>query len=351
LLVTWCGEGSILTNENGKRTVVTIQQVAREAGVSASTVSRVLNDRAGVGQRTRQIVKDTIQRLDFKPDVAARELVARKTLTIGWNDAYGSRRLYPFATLVREQLFNHFYRAGYRIEDVPCAENGLPTHLTDAMIIATPRPDDPRLLYLTHHNVPFVVAGLVPNTRCAGPDDKDGGHQAAGHLVRLGHRSFLVLMGKTGLPSFGLSPSLSSGLADQRLLGFRQALQEAGLELENEHIITCDYSTLGAFFATREASRRNVPFTAIFALSDEMAVGAIAAIQDSGKSVPEDVSVVGFDDMPEIGTLLTTLHQDIDAYTEALAKLTLESLDHERQRQMVIPVQLVVRGTTGPAVH
>jgi LacI family transcriptional regulator len=340
-----------LTNENGKKTVVTIQQVAQEAGVSASTVSRVLNDRAGVGQRTRQIVKDTIQRLDFKPDVAARELVARKTLTIGWNDAYGSRRLYPFATLVREQLFNRFYRAGYRIEDVPCAENGLPTHLTDAMIIATPRPDDPRLLYLTQQNVPFVVAGLVPNTRCAGPDDEDGGKQAAGHLLRLGHRSFLVLMGKTGLPSFGLSPSLSSGLADQRLLGFRQTLQEAGLELDNERIITCDYSTLGAFFATRAVLRRTLPFTAIFALSDEMAVGAIAAIQDSGKSVPEDVSVVGFDDMPEIGTSLTTLHQDIDAYTEALAKLTLESLDHKRQKQMVIPVQLVVRGTTGPAAH
>jgi LacI family transcriptional regulator len=344
-------KGLDLSIEANKKTVVTIQQVAQEAGVSVSTVSRVLNDRAGVGKRTRQMVKDTIKRLDFKPDVAARELVARKTLTIGWNDAYGSRRLYPFATLVREQLFNRFYREGYRIEDVPCGENGLPTHLTDAMIIATPRPDDPRLLYLTQQNVPFVVAGIVPNARCAGPDDEDGGKQAAGHLLRLGHRTFLVVMGTSGLPSFPRGVTLSSGLSNKRLLGFRQALKEEGLELENERVITCDDSTLGAFFAVREVLRKGVPFTAIFALSDEMAVGAIAAVQDRGKHVPGDVSVVGFDDMPEIGTLLTTIRQDIPAYTEALAKLTFEAIDFEKQRQSVIPVQLVVRGTTGAAPH
>lgn len=334
-----------------KKTVVTIQQVAQEAGVSVSTVSRVLNDRAGVGKRTRQMVKDTIKRLDFKPDVAARELVARKTLTIGWNDAYGSRRLYPFATLVREQLFNRFYREGYRIEDVPCGENGLPTHLTDAMVLATPHSDDPRFLYLTQHDVPFVVAGIVPNARCAGPDDEDGGRQAAGHLLRLGHDSFLVVMGTSGLASSVRALPFSSGLSNKRLIGFRNSLKEAGLELESERVITCDDSTLGAFFAVRDVLRRGLPFTAIFALSDEMAVGAIAAVQDSGKSVPGDVSVVGFDDMPEIGTLLTTIRQDIAAYTEALAKLTLEALEHEKQRHMVIPVQLVVRGTTGPAAH
>ena len=326
---------------------VTIQEVASTAGVSVSTVSRVLNDRAGVGEGARRAVLEAVRRLDYRPDQAARELVMRKTATVGWNDAHGARRLHPFATLMRERLFAALYAQGYRVEDVPSGEDGLPERLTDVMVVASPSPDDPRFVHLERQEVPFVVSGVVEGLRCVGPDDADGGRQAAQHLLRLGHRTLLVLTGKVPLGGAFWRPSIVGSLADARLVGFRAELHAQRVPFTSAHILTCDYTSLGAFFAVREALRAGRDFTALFALSDEMAVGAAAAIQDAGRFIPEDVSLIGFDDLPEMGGAFTTVKQDIPLFADTLAELTQEAARGMRPRRIVLPVQLVVRGTTG----
>ena len=330
---------------------VTIRNVADQAGVSISTVSRVLNDRAGVGERTRRAVQKTIEELNFQPDLAARELVSRRAVTVGWSDARDARRLHFFATLMREHLFAKLYREGYRVEDVPTGDDGLPSYLTDVMILVTPHPADPRFTYLSQKNVPFVVSGVTPQQRSAGPDDYDGGKQVAQHLLQLGHQNISVLAGKRSANENFLTPSMVSGYMNKRVRGFLDTLERAGVKTGEVQVLHCDYSSLGAFLTLRHALEAGLRVTAVFALSDEMALGAVAALNDKGLSVPEDVSVVGFDDMPEIGSNLTTVRQDIPLFAATLADLAGEAVALERPRQVTLPVQLVVRGTTELAKH
>ena len=331
---------------NSSKTV-TIRDVANSAGVSISTVSRVLNERAGVGEKTRLLVKGAIERLQFQPDLAARELVSRRTKTVGWSDVRNARRLHPFATLIREHLFGRLYKEGYRVEDVATDENGFPTYTTDVMILATPHPADPRIDYLEKEKVPYVISGVTPGRRSAGPDDYDGGRQVAQHFLRLGHERFAVLAGRWSANEHFLFPSVVGSHMNSRARGFLETLGHEGVDTNTVQHLYCDYSSLGAFLSVRDALTINHGFTAIFALSDEMAVGAVKALEDVGLTVPEKVSIIGFDDMPEIGSNLTTVRQNIPLFADSLADLADEALMGNVVRQITLPVQLVVRGTSG----
>ncbi len=311
----------------------TIGDVAQAAGVSTGTVSRVLNGRPGVKAATKAAVLQAVSRLEYRPDTAARQLSGSRGKHIGFHVAARSGRFSPFYMLFMEHLISGFQEEGCRLEDIPSRPDGLPAHLSDGMVLFGVHDDDARIPYLQEQGVPFVLEGHAPGQRWVRADDYSGGRQATEHLLRLGHTDILHLGGDPlGQAAF------------DRLRGYRDALSEAAVEALEP--LDGGFTVLGAYRALRRAIADGVRFSAVFAASDEMAQGAIAALEDSGLSVPKDVSVVGFDDLPEFGEGLTTVRQDIGRVAGTAVTLLSEGLRDEPIRHQVIPVQLVVRGTT-----
>lgn len=313
---------------------VTIQEVARRAGVSTGTVSRVLNERSGVSADTRQRVLKTIEALEYRPDHAARAL-SRQPIRVGLSVSPGSRRLTPFFMLFLEHLITELQQDGYRLEEIPSGADGLPRWLTDGLILHGAHDDDPRLRYLQARQVPFVLVGRAEGARWVMPDDHGGGLEATRHLLRLGHREILHVGGLMSHQAF-----------QDRYQGYLDALGEAGVTPAREWLLDGDFSALGAYRAVRRAHASGLSFSAIFAASDEMALGAIAALEDLGLEIPLDVSVVGFDDLPEVGEHLTTIRQDIGQLTATAAALLREGLRGEPVRSVTLPIQLIVRGSS-----
>lgn len=311
----------------------TIQDVAQKAGVSTGTVSRVLNSRPGVKATTRASVLEVVSRLEYRPDSAARQLSGGRLSRIGFHVSAQHGRFSPFYMLFMEHLRAGFQGEGYRLEDVPSRPDGLPSHLPEGMVLFGVHDDDARIPYLAAAGVPFVLEGHAPGQRWVRSDDYGGGREATEHLLRLGHTKILHLGGDP----------LGQGALD-RLRGYRDALEAHALEVLPP--LDGGFTVLGAYRALRRALAEGTSFSAIFAASDEMAQGAIEALEDAGLRVPGDVSVVGFDDLPEFGEGLTTIRQDIGRVAETAVTLLREGLRGERVRHEIIPVQLVVRGTT-----
>ena len=314
----------------------TMEDVARTAGVSIGTVSRVANGRPGVHDETKTRVLQAMRELEYLPDMVARELSFGKSSTIGLNVGSGSPRITPFFfVLLLEHLSSEIQEAGLKFIEVPTAANGLPEWTADGMILLGAHDDDPRIPYLDEQEVPFVLLGRSEGVRWVMSDDYDGGFQAASHLLRLGHTRIVHLSG-----------IMHNQTYHDRYNGFLAALQESGVAHEREYLLDGEFTSLGAYRAVRKALERGLEFTAVAAMSDEMAVGAIAAIEDMGLQVPSDISVTGFDDLPEIGEGLTTIHQDIGAISSNAVVLLREAFVGESVRHVKLPVHLVARQTT-----
>jgi len=312
----------------------TIRDVARLAEVSVGTVSRALNDRAGVHPDTRRRVQAAVSALGYAPDLAARELSIRRPVTVGLSVAHGHRRLIPFFVLFLEHLLDGLANSGLRVRDVPTGRDGLPVETTDALVLLGAHPDDPRIPHLEARATPFVLLGHRDGVRSVAADDVDGGRLAAEHLLRLGHRSLLHVTGAWP----------GQGFAD-RHRGFRDALQAAGAP--PAATLACDdVSPLGGYRAMRRHLADRPAPSALFAATDELAVGCLAAAADLGLRVPHDLSIVGFDDLPEIGEGLTTIRQDIRALADVTVALLHEGLRGEPPRSVRLPVALIVRSTT-----
>ena len=315
----------------------TIADVAKTAGVSTGTVSRVLNGRPGVKTQTKAQVLATIEELGYKPDAAARELSANQGKRIGLHVATGERRmvLIPYFMLFLEHLVEELQNDGFRLFEIPSRADGLPEYLTDGVVLLGAYEDDPRVTHLQREEVPFVLIGHGEEVRSVAPDDLDGGKQAARHLLKLGHTDIVHVSGFT-----------NSQASFDRYEGFKEMLGEAGLEFSKDYLLDGEFTSLGAYRALRKAHERGLRFSAVFAASDEMALGVIAALEDVGLRVPVDVSVVGFDDLPGVADKLTTVRQDIRQIAAAAVTLLQEGLRGEPVRSETLPVQLVVRSTT-----
>jgi LacI family transcriptional regulator len=314
----------------------TIRDVARHAGVSVGTVSRALNDRAGVHPDTRRRVRDAVAALGYAPDQAARELAIRRPVTVGLSVAHGHRRLTPFFVVFLEHLLDGLASSGLRVRDVPTGPDGLPTEETDAVVLLGAHPDDPRITHLQALGRPFVLVGHRDGVRSVAADDVAGGRLAAEHLLRLGHRSLLHVTGDPHGQAFG-----------DRHRGFREALAAAlGADRTAPVLVCDDLTTLGAYRALRRYLADAPAPTAIFAATDELAVGCLAAAADLGLRVPHELSVIGFDDLPEIGAGLTTIRQDFGALARVTIDLLLEGLRGDPVRAVRLPVHLLARGTT-----
>lgn len=313
----------------------TINDVAAAAGVSTGTVSRVLNGHQSVAALTRHRVQEVISVLGYTPDPAARHLSLRKGQTLGLSLHTGDPVLHPYQMLFRRALEEHTALNGVRLMELRGDLRGA-GRLPEAMLVMhATSGEDPRLTLLKRRRIPAVLIGHHPETFWVAPHDQAGGEMAANALLQAGHRQLCYL---------GSGPSQ---VAQDRQAGFVARATAAQLEVQ---AISSDFTVLGGYRAVRRAWEAGVRFTGLFAQSDESAVGAIAALQDLGLRVPHDVSVIGFDGLPELplNIQLSTVAQDIPRIAATALQLVQEAIAGQVPRGEFIPVHLQPGTTLAP---
>ncbi|MCD5345158.1 LacI family DNA-binding transcriptional regulator [Agromyces sp. H3Y2-19a] len=324
-----------------------IREVAALAGVSHMTVSRVLNGHPGIRPSTRQRVLDVVRELDFKPNSAARALATQRTQRIGVI-VDSAVEFGPTSTLRGLELAAR--SSGYSVTSVAMQDDANLTpeaavgHLiaegVDALCVVAPRSSSVTALRSISIDVPVLVvkAAKDPTFLTVSVDQQLGTMLAVDHLVSLGHRDILHLAG----PLDWLD-------ARGRERAFHTRIEEWGLKARP--IVVGDWTAdFGYEYA---AGLKGVPdYTAMFVANDEMALGVVHGFHDRGIRVPDDVSVVGFDDLPfsrHFIPPLTTVRQDFHALgTKAMEVLRAALEGREIPQRSKIASELVVRSSTAP---
>jgi LacI family transcriptional regulator len=275
---------------------VTMADVAREAGVSAMTVSRVINNKDDVSSATRGRVLEVVDRLGYRPSGIARSLATRRTGTLGLVVPDVAN---PFFADVARGVEHVAYTEGYNVflcnteEDSQREESvlmSLEEKRVDGLVLCSSRLDDDELQPVLdrYPSVVLVNRNLEDNrTSTVVVDDQTGGCLATQHLLNAGHRVVGFLAGP---------PASRSGR--QRLEGYRIALAAAGLPGDPSRVQPCSPKAEGGHHAARQLLAANPRLTALFCYNDLVAVGALQACAELGRRVPDDVAVVGFDDIP-----------------------------------------------------
>lgn len=319
-----------------------IRDVARLAGVSHQTVSRVLNDHPSIREETKQRVLDAIRQLDYRPNQAARALVTSKLHLIGILSA-SVGEFGPTASIAAIEEAARV--EGYSVtnlnlpdtspEAIGAAVRQLQREQVDGIVVLAPQVRVFHVLRGMAIGIPFVSLQTASGeaSESVAPDQLEGARLATQHLVDLGHADILHLSG----PQDWIE-------ADSRMRGYLQALREA--DLPTIPPIRGDWTADFGHYAGRELARRQ-DFTAVFAANDLMAIGLVHGFRDAGLDVPRDVSVVGFDDIPvaaHVWPPLTTVHIDFaDLGRRAIARLLSALRAEEAQAPAAAAPALVVR--------
>jgi len=338
---------------------VTIKDVARRAGVSIATVSYVLNESASIGEATRARVLAAVEELDYRPSVIARGLRAQESRIIG----YSWHRLPPdgWNPIMEGFLYSVAEAAdarGYHILTFTSPPDTEPwllyeeltlTRQVDGFIVSDTNRNDKRVRYLLDRGFPFVDFGRA-NEEWDFPyvdvDGAEGVRQAVEHLLALGHRRIgLIAWPEASLPGY------------YRYQGYLATLQAAGISPDPAWIIRTEHTEA----ASRQATYTllNLPPdrrpTAVVALSDLMAIGAMNAIYGLGLQPGRDVAVIGFDDVPAARYLqppLTTLRQPIAEVGERVISMLLQLIRGEEleEREVLLSPTLIVRESSGGVI-
>ena len=334
---------------------ISIKSIAREAGVSHSTVSRALRDSPLVNQRTKERIQWLARELDYFPNSIARSLVTRQTQTVG---VVVTTIADPFVAEVVQGIENRAHERGYSV--ILASSNSEPQReisavemlrgkRVDAVIVTSSRVGALYLDILGTIGVPIVLINSHSEesgryTFSVGVDNRHGGYLATKHLIKLGHRRIAYVSG---------APDHSDNL--DRLAGYRQALDEAAILLDPALVIEGTGRADGGERALPMLIAVEEPPSASFCYNDMTAIGLLCAARQAGLSVPGDLAIVGFDDIPfasYVYPALTTVAQPKvemgeKAMEMALALRTSEGVEDAGVPNLVLQGQLVIRGSSG----
>ena len=329
---------------------ITIKDVAAHAGVSYQTVSRVINDKGEVSSQVRARVQASVVELGYRPNAIARSMVRGRTHTLGC--IAPNLTDYTFASLVegaKAEARQHGYfllaaSAEHEDEVSALCDEMLHSGRVDGLLAINPYADNRHLFFepLVAQGAPIVYYGVSKSragVSAVGLDDESGAYQVTRHLVALGHTRIAMITGP-----------LNEDCVQDRNAGYARALAEAGLAAGVQ--ATGDWSATSGYEAIQQWLTDGANFTALFAQNDRMAVGAIKAARDYERHVPQDLAVVGFDDMPLASYFdppLTTIRQDIFEQGRQGARMLIEKIEnpsHPSER-VVVPAQLIVRESCG----
>lgn len=316
---------------------ITIGEIARQAGVSTGTVSRVINGKPTVAAETRQTVLTVMKKLGYEPDPVARELSRRSKHTLGIWVGAGENRLSPYFNVIWRALLREMQMHATQFIELPVDITPVRRKL-DAVLMFHCADIDQRLATLWRRGVPGALIGHHPGVSCVAPDDIGGGRLAAMRLLALGHRDLLHL-----------TVADEHQWAVDRAAGFTAALAEHGGQSLAPVILRGGGSVLGGYRLMRDAWHQGHRPTGIFCATDEMAVGALGALADLAVAVPDQVSVLGFDGMVDLYPGLASVAQDIPAIAHEAVALALGAIERDAIRHVVVPVKIIEGSTLGPA--
>lgn len=329
-----------------------IKDVAREVEMSTATVSRALRGLPGVSEETRTRVQETARRLGYVPSPSAAGLASGQTRTVAVIVPFVTRWFFAAVVQGAEEVLRErgYDLLLYNLAGDPSArhrvfETSLLTKRVDAVLVLSLKPSEEELQRLRRLGRPVTVVGAdLPGWATVRIDDHHAAATAMEHLIGLGHRRIGYVGGATeGVLDF-TAPTA-------RLAGYRDSLLAAGLVSEPGLEANGEFTFAGGMRAGRELLERADPPTAIFAASDEMAIGVLRAARELDLQVPEDLSVIGIDDHEMAGFFeLTTVAQPVHEQGRVAAQQVLRSLTQPEWEpaQVLLPTRLVVRSTTGP---
>ncbi len=328
-----------------------IRDVAARAGVGVGTVSRVLNDSPSVSRATRDRVETAIAELEYRPNLSARALSTGRTHTVG---AIVPFFTHPSAVERLRGVVDGLGAGGYEVAlfNVGTAEHRArrfgelgAADRADGLIIVSMLPTDDEVEHFRRAGVPVVLIDTEhPRLSRVVTDDVAGGRMATEHLLELGHER-IAFLGDSPDPAGRFMASA------RRLAGYRAALAAAGRGPREGYVRIGPHGRAEAHDAAHALMALSVPPTAVFVASDTQALGVVEAVRATGRLVPADVSVVGFDDL-EIAELidLTTVRQPLYKSGVHGAELLLRELTAPGSEpvELVLELELVVRETTAP---
>ncbi len=326
----------------------TLHDVAALAGVSYQTVSRVINNHPNVAAKTRAKVVRAIRQLEYRPNQAAQVLATGRSyilqllmFDIRYSDPFPAM-LYWAKKMGYTLVISEVSPAASKNEIHSFLEN-LATRMVDGLIVYTPYP------FLSHtemdelcHGVPFVMVGAEPGVKAPSVvfDQRHGCRLAVQHLLDLGHRQIAEITGPLAHIDARLRHEMLTAILQARGL-------PPGPSIEG------DFEVPSGYKAAKKLLESGEPFTALFVANDRMALGALCALHEQGLRVPEDISIVGFDDMGEAAYFtppLTTVRQDLNALAQQSVEYLVSIIknpDTPVQQRILYP-ELIVRKSTAP---
>lgn len=325
----------------------TIRDVAARAGVSYQTVSRVINDSGGVRPVTQARVEAAIQELGFRPNAIAQFMATGSTRTLTCLSP--NLTDYTFACIIegaeQEARLQGYLLFSASAPDEPTfdllVDQMIASRRTEGLLVINPYADS--RYTLLPQSVPTVFVGARPREESVDSvalDDVGAGRLATQHLLARGHRRIGLICG----------PGAEDCTQD-RLAGYRVALAEAGISSDESLVMEGDWSATSGYQALAKLVELDAPPTAIFAQNDRMAVGVLRAARDRGLRVPQDLAVIGVDDMPLASYFdppLTTLRQDLFAIGRQAAQLVIQAVEQpdSPRQHLLLPAELVARQST-----
>ncbi|WP_026486899.1 LacI family DNA-binding transcriptional regulator [Caldanaerobius polysaccharolyticus] len=328
---------------------VTIKDIAKYAGVSVTTVSRALNGYPDVNEQTRERIKKIAQELNYSPNAIARGLVMNKTHTVGLvvSELIKPGVYHPFfleilagikAGLRKDRYDLILFTVDFATQDVTSYEELCNSRKVDGAIVEGLKLSDPYIEEIKKTNIPTVLIDIPILTDKVGyvsSDNVQAAFEATSYLIKLGHKNIGFINGHS-----------DAAVSFERLEGYKRALQKNNVQYKEEYVIFEDFTQEGGYNSFRKLIFENPEITAVFHASDLMAIGSIKAAQDLGMKVPDDISIVGFDDI-ELASLidpgLTTIRQEKFKLGYMAARHLLSIIRGEKPEHIVVPHKLIIR--------
>ncbi len=329
----------------------TLEEIAKLAKVSRSTVSRVINNHPNVRPEVRERVWKIIQEVGYHPHAAARNLATRRTRVVGvvipetlpkvFSDPYFPAVLRGISDTLAEHDYHLLLSLLAPLQEEDFYRRVLRGHLVDGIIVLSAQITDPLIIRAHRDGLPVVSIGrcVEPGVSYVDADNVEGGRMATEHLLRLGRRRVATIAGpQTRAPGI------------DRLEGYRSALHAWGINLRSEWIVEGDFTEAGGYIAMRRLLPAHPD--AVFVASDLMAVGALKAIREAGLRVPDDIAIVGYDDV-ELAQFtdppLTTIRQPIYELGRIAVQLLLRQMEEgvRDPQRVILPTELVIRSSCG----